>query len=113
MTLVALACVRTEKQNRILLWIFVMSVAFFGIKGGIFAILTGGEFRVYGPPNSHIEDNNAVSVALVMMVPLMAFLHQHTERRLLRYGILVAILLITVSVLACYSRGAFVACLEM
>ena len=73
MTLVAFAVVRSEKQIRVFLWIFVMSVTFFGIKGGIFAVLTGGEFRVYGPPDSHIEDNNSISVALIMMVPLLVF----------------------------------------
>ena len=44
MTLVALAAVRTEKQTQIFLWIFVLSVGVFGIKGGVFAVLTGGEF---------------------------------------------------------------------
>jgi probable O-glycosylation ligase (exosortase A-associated) len=109
MTLVVVSVVRTEKQLRIFLWVFVLSVAFFGIKGGIFAILTAGEMRVYGPPNSHIEDNNAISVALVMMIPLLWFMYQHNHGRLVRFGVLAALALSTVSVLASYSRGAFVA----
>jgi putative inorganic carbon (hco3(-)) transporter len=109
MTLVALAAVRTDRQLRIFLWILVMSVAFFGIKGGVFAILTGGEFRVYGPPNSHIEDNNAISVALVMMIPLLAYLRHHSSSRLVRMAMLGAILLSAAAVLASYSRGAIVA----
>jgi putative inorganic carbon (HCO3(-)) transporter len=109
MTLVVVSVVRTEKQLRIFLWVFVMSVAFFGIKGGIFAILTAGEMRVYGPPNSHIEDNNAISVALVMMIPLMWFMYQQHRGKLVRYGLLAGMALSTISVLASYSRGAFVA----
>jgi probable O-glycosylation ligase (exosortase A-associated) len=109
MTLVALAVVRSERQIRIFLWIFVMSVAFFGIKGGIFAIATGGESRVYGPPNSHIDDNNSISVALLMMIPLMAFLQQQSKHLLIKVGMFAAILLCVVSVFASYSRGAFVA----
>jgi probable O-glycosylation ligase (exosortase A-associated) len=113
MTLVGLAVVRTEKQMLIFLWIFVMSVAFFGVKGGIFAAVTGGEFRVYGPPNSHIEDNNAISVALVMMIPLMWFLSQDSKHRLVRYALIAAVLLSAAAVLASYSRGAFVAICAM
>src|SRR5689334_15593729 len=43
MTLVALAVVRTERQIKIFLWLFVLSVAFFGVKGGIWVLLSGGE----------------------------------------------------------------------
>jgi probable O-glycosylation ligase (exosortase A-associated) len=109
MTLVALAVVRTEKQVRILLWIFVLSVAFFGIKGGIFTIVNGGEFLVWGPPNTHIEDNNSISIALVMMIPLMAFLAFDSKRRLIKIAMLAGIVLCAASVLGSYSRGAFVA----
>jgi putative inorganic carbon (hco3(-)) transporter len=109
MTLVALAVVRSEKQIRIFLWIFVMSVAFYGIKGGVFAAVTGGEFRVYGPPDSHIEDNNAISVALVMMIPLMAFLAEDLKNRFLKGAMMVSILLSIASIISSYSRGAFVA----
>ncbi len=113
MTLVALAVVRTGKQTQILLWVLVLSVGVFGVKGGIFAILTGGEFRVWGPPDSHIEDNNSISVALVMMIPLMWFLFQHTKRRLVRYAMPVMMALSAIAVVASYSRGALVASAAM
>jgi probable O-glycosylation ligase (exosortase A-associated) len=109
MTLVALAVVRTEKQLRIFFWILVMSVAFFGIKGGIFTILTGAQFRVYGPPGSYIEDNNAISIALVMMIPLMVFLYHQLTHRLAKLAMLAAILLSAASIFGSYSRGALVA----
>ena len=109
MTLVALAVVQTEKQIRIFLWIFVMSVAFFGVKGGIFTILSGAEFRVYGPPNSHIEDNNAISVALLMIIPFLAFLAYDNRGKWVRFGLIVAMMFCAAAVLASYSRGAFVA----
>lgn len=109
MTLVALAVVRTKKQTLVFLWIFVLSVGVFGVKGGIFAILTGGEFRVWGPPDSQIEDNNSISVALVMMIPLMWYLFQHSKRRLVRYAMPAMMALSAIAVLASYSRGALVA----
>jgi putative inorganic carbon (hco3(-)) transporter len=109
MTLVAFAVVRSEKQIRIFTWLFVMCVAFFGIKGGIHTILTAGHHMVYGPPHSYIEDNNAISVALVMMIPLMAFLYQQSVRRFVKLGMAAAILLSLAAVLGSYSRTAFVA----
>src|SRR5690242_8785286 len=81
MTLVALAVVRTERQIRIFLWVFVLSVVYFGVKGGIWVLLTGGENRVWGPPGSQIEDNNNISVALLMMIPLMVFLQGQIKQR--------------------------------
>ena len=108
MTLVALAVVRSERQIKVFLWVLVMSVAFFGIKGGIFAVVTGGEARVYGPPSSQIADNNEVSVALLMMIPLLAFLQTGIKNTFLKIALLAAILLCGVSVVASYSRGAFV-----
>jgi probable O-glycosylation ligase (exosortase A-associated) len=86
-----------------------MCVAFFGVKGGIFTLLTGAQSRVYGPPDSQIHDNNAVSVAVVMIIPLIYYLYQETKRRAVRFGLLASMVLSTVAVLGSYSRGAFVA----
>ena len=113
MTLIAAAVVRTEKQINIFLWILVSSVAFFGIKGGVFTILTGGEFTVWGPPDSHISDNNAISVALVMIIPLMAYLQRHSKYPVVKWGLVLSMLLSGASIIATYSRGAFVAVCAM
>ena len=50
------------------------SIALFGIKGGIFTILTGGNHLVWGPPSSVIEGNNELAVALIIVVPLLYFM---------------------------------------
>ena len=113
MTLIAAAVVRTEKQINIFLWILVSSVAFFGIKGGVFTILTGGAFTVWGPPDSQIMDNNAISVALVMIIPLMAYLQRHSKYLVVKWGLVLSMLLSGASVIATYSRGAFVAVCAM
>lgn len=109
MTLVAFAVVRSDKQVRVFVWILMLSVVFYGVKGGVFTILTAGEMRVWGPPESHIADNNSISVALVMMIPLMVFMLQKTSRAWLKLALAGAILLCAASIIASYSRGAFVA----
>ena len=57
-----------------LVWVITVSVGYFGIKGGIFTILTGGNYKVWGPPQSNLEDNNALALAILMVIPLMIYL---------------------------------------
>lgn len=92
-----------------LLWVIVASIGFFGVKGGIFTIVTGGAFRVWGPPSSFIEDNNELAVALLMLMPLIYYLKTQVDNIWLRRGLLFALVLCGLSVFASYSRGAFLA----
>jgi putative inorganic carbon (HCO3(-)) transporter len=32
-----------------LIWIVVISIGYYGVRGGAFVILTGGAYRVFGP----------------------------------------------------------------
>jgi probable O-glycosylation ligase (exosortase A-associated) len=101
---------RTRKHIEWLLWVIVVSVGFFGVKGGLFTIMSGGSGRVYGPPgDSFMSDNNAISVALVMVIPLMYYLRSVASSQWVRYGLLMAMALSGVAVLGSYSRGALVA----
>ncbi|MEO8922437.1 MAG: putative O-glycosylation ligase, exosortase A system-associated, partial [Caldimonas sp.] len=61
---------RTRRHIEWLLWVIVISVGFYGVKGGIFTLLSGGGNKVYGPPgDGFLSDNNAISVALAMVIP--------------------------------------------
>jgi probable O-glycosylation ligase (exosortase A-associated) len=90
-------------------WVLALSVAFYGIKGGIFTIVTGGAHRVYGPAASYITENNALAVALITVIPLLRFLQTTLHQAWKRHAVTVAILLCGVSVLGSYSRGALLA----
>jgi putative inorganic carbon (HCO3(-)) transporter len=108
------ATLHTRRQIDVLVWVLVLSVGFYGVKGGIFTILTGGQYRVYGPPGtSFISDNNAISVALIMIIPLAHYLAQHAQRRLVKYGLYAGIALSCFAILGSQSRGAFLAILVM
>ncbi len=113
MVLVTLMLIRDRKQIELLVWVVVASVAFFGVKGGLFTIVTGGGGRVWGPPGGMIEDNNALAVALVMMLPLMFYLLLTTRRRVVKLGLGVGLVLMAFAVLGTQSRGALVALLAM
>ena len=105
---------RTRKHIEWLLWVLVVSIGFFGIKGGLFTIINAGEHKVYGPPGeSFMSDNNAISVALVMAIPLMQYLRSVASSRWVRHGLLLSMLLSGMAILGTYSRGALVAIAAM
>lgn len=113
MVLVALLIVGERRQIHWLVWILAISVGIFGLKGGLFTVLTGGNFRVWGPPGSFIADNNALALALIMTVPLLRYLHMHTENRWIKYGIAMLMLLCVIAAIGSQSRGAFLAIAAM
>jgi probable O-glycosylation ligase (exosortase A-associated) len=113
MAIATLAVLTTERRIRAFLTVAVLSVAFFGIKGGVFTLASGGAFRVWGPPGSVIEDNNQLAVALTMTVPLMVWLARVDTRRWVRFAFYGAIVLVVASILGSHSRGAMVAIVAM
>jgi probable O-glycosylation ligase (exosortase A-associated) len=113
MTGVALLLLNTKRHVELLVWALAGSLGYYGIKGGIFTITGGGEYRVYGPPGSMIEENNALAVGIVMVIPLMWHLYQQARITWLRWGIGCAAGLCAVSVIGSWSRGAVLAIAAM
>jgi probable O-glycosylation ligase (exosortase A-associated) len=85
----------------------VISLFYYGVKGGVFTLQTGGQYHVVGPPNSFIGDNNCLALALLLVLPLANYLRMQTARKWLAVGIIIAMGFTVVSVLGSYSRGAF------
>ncbi|MDX2465444.1 MAG: putative O-glycosylation ligase, exosortase A system-associated [Porticoccus sp.] len=111
MTFITMVLITDIKKLNQLIWVIVCSIGYFSVKGGMFTLLTGGAFRVYGPPSSNISENNALAVAVLMVIPLMVYLHHITTHKWVRYGLVFAIVLSLISVLGSQSRGAIVAIL--
>ena len=105
--------VRDAKEIRWLVWVVVLSVAYFGVKGGIFTVMTGGGSRVWGPPGGMLEENNALAVALIMLLPLIYFLRETEQRRWLRHVLMFMMVTCAFSVLGSQSRGALLALVAM
>jgi putative inorganic carbon (hco3(-)) transporter len=113
MTLIAFLLVREREQLDKLAWVLALSVGFFGIKGGIFTFVSGGNNRVWGPSGSFIEDNNALALATIMIIPLLRYLQLQVRTVWLRHGCGLAIILCLVSAIGSYSRGALLAIIAM
>lgn len=108
MLLVALALLHSKKHIMALMWVCV-SLALLGVKGAIFTLQGGAGERVWGPPGSFIEDNNAFAVALIMTIPLLRFLQLQLGNAWARRGMTVVMVLCAVAALGSQSRGALLA----
>src|SRR6266850_3565283 len=113
MVFVALYLLHSKEHIQVLIWILTGSVAFYGVKGGLFTLQQGGEYVVWGPTGSFIEENNALALATIMTIPLLYILFRQATKRWLRWSLLAAMVLCGFSALGSYSRGAFVAIAAM
>jgi probable O-glycosylation ligase (exosortase A-associated) len=68
---------------------------------------------VYGPEGSYIADNNALAVAIIMMIPLIRYLQITTSQKMVRWGLLGIMISSGIAVLGSYSRGALLAVIAM
>jgi len=101
--------IKNRYQLNALVWVIVGSIGFFGLKGGVFAFLTGGSDMVIGPPETMIDGNNEIALAMVMVLPLMRYLQINAKSRWMRWGLLGAQITTTLAILSTYSRGGFLA----
>ncbi|MEY4412994.1 MAG: hypothetical protein RIQ53_287 [Pseudomonadota bacterium] len=113
MFFVALLVVQGRSQIEVLVAVVAVSLAFFGVKGGIFTVATGGSYRVWGPPDSMMEENNALAVSLIIVLPFVYYFWSVTTRRWLRLALPWAMLFMGASILGSQSRGALVGVLAM
>lgn len=113
MMFVTLMLVRGREQIHPLIWVVTLSLALFGVKGGVWTVLTGGGSRVYGPAAGMAAENNSFGLALIMVLPFLYYLYQVSSRRWVRYGLLFALLTVPFAILGSQSRGAFLALIVM
>lgn len=106
MTFVSLALVIDEKRLRWWYLVTAGSFALFAFKSTLFGIVTAGHFRVYGPPNSMIADNNDFGLAMNMALPMFWCLARTESSRKLRLAFRAAFVCGIVAVVLSYSRGA-------
>lgn len=112
-TFLSMVLMRTKERVNYLVWAIVLCLGFFSVKGGIFSILTAGNYRIWGPNYSFIADNNALGLAMVMVLPLMWYLALSVKNTKIRLGMYAAIGLTAMAILTTHSRGALVAIIAM
>lgn len=109
MLFVTLMMLRGREQINAFVWVMVLSIAYFGVKGGIFTISHAGRSMVMGPAGSFIEGTNHIALAMMMVVPIMFYLTTVVQRKSIRWGLYSMMFLTSLSVLGTTSRGALLA----
>jgi putative inorganic carbon (HCO3(-)) transporter len=115
MLYVCLMLLNDPVRIEMLVWVIAISIGYFGFKGGLFTILTGGGERVWGPPGGMVEGNNEIGLALIVVIPLLYFLAQTARDSPLlpfahawvKWGLWAAIVCSGAAILGTHSRGAF------
>lgn len=98
---------REHKRMLALIWVIVLSIGFYAVKGGIFTLRTGGRHLVWGPEGTFLGGNNEAGLAFLMIFPLMRYLQLTATSVWVRRGLLLAMVLTGVAILGTASRGAF------
>ncbi len=101
-----LVLINTRFKLYCLIVTIAASIGVVAFKGGLFAILHGFSTRVYGPPNTQFEENNAFAVAMLICIPLLLIWQRETINPLFKKGILFVIPIIYAASLSSWSRGA-------
>jgi putative inorganic carbon (HCO3(-)) transporter len=113
MTFVTLMLIKTREQVHLLILVIAGSLGYYGVKGGLFTIATGGTDMVWGPNSTFIEGNNEIALALIMTIPLLHYMQMvYTDKRV-KFALTVAIVLCAIAALGSYSRGALLAIVAM
>jgi probable O-glycosylation ligase (exosortase A-associated) len=105
MVLVSMLLINTRARLFYYLVGLVVFVGFLGVKGAIFGVLTRGRFRVWGPENTFLADNNSAALAMLMVLPFCFFLRGMVTNKWLSRALFGTGLCCIVSILLTYSRG--------
>jgi len=111
--IVTLIIMQSRERIQALMLVSALSIAFFGVKGGIYTIQTNGQGMVLGPPGGFHQGNTEISLAITMSVPLLWWMHMHSTRTWQKVALKISIALCAVAVLGSYSRGGLLAILGM
>lgn len=109
MVLATLMLVTNKQRLHWVLWVMVLSFGFWALKGGVFTLLTGGHYHVFGPSHSFFTDNNDYALVMCTILPLMRYLQLHESRKWIRRGLWVLMIFTVVAILGTYSRAGFLA----
>lgn len=108
MTFVTMTLFQDRSRLRWLYMVMALSLGFYGFRGVLWVLRTGGgDGHVLGPDGTFFGDNNTLGLALCMALPLLLYLSRDESRRWLKWVLRMVFAGSIVGILFTYSRGAF------
>ena len=111
--ILTLMLVTNRERIHLLVWTICVSLGFYGFKGGLWTVATGGTNRVYGPDGTFIGGNNEIGLALIMIVPLLWYLILHSRQKWVKTGHYVVLACSIIAIVGTHSRGDLLGLLVM
>jgi putative inorganic carbon (hco3(-)) transporter len=108
MTLVTTMLIYGQKRIQAFVVVIALSIGFYGAKGGVFTLTSGGASHVLGPEGTFIGGNTEIGLAMIMVLPLLVLLARHQTRPWLRILLYLVCLLTVIATVFTYSRGALI-----
>jgi probable O-glycosylation ligase (exosortase A-associated) len=103
--------VRTVEHMRLLIWIIALSLGFYGVKNGIWGLVTFAQTPILRGPGGLLFDNNDFSLALAMAVPMLWNIGLSEKRVVLKRAFIAMVPLTAFTVLLTHSRGGMLSLL--
>ncbi|MDB5407797.1 MAG: putative O-glycosylation ligase, exosortase system-associated [Rhodospirillales bacterium] len=108
LVLLIMAVCHSRARINSIVWVVILALGSFGVKGGLFVLATAGNYSVVGPTGTIITDNNHLSVALNMTIPLFIYLMRYSTNKFIKLGLLASVIFTILAVVGTYSRAGFV-----
>jgi probable O-glycosylation ligase (exosortase A-associated) len=109
MSVLASMLLRDRQRIRLFLLVIAFSVGFYGFKGGLFGLATGGTQMVLGPGDSIIGANNAIGLALNMCLPMLWYLAREENSWWIKRALQATFFLTIPAIMFTYSRASAIA----
>lgn len=101
-----IAVTRTVNDLKALVLTVALSLGFWGFKGGLWTIMTGGSNGLIGPQGTYIGDNNTLALAMVTSVPIIMAVASFAPTKWTKRAAIAVAVLTGISAIGSYSRGA-------
>lgn len=91
-----------------LIWSIILSVSSYAAMEATKFMVSGGAHRIAGFHGHVLGDRNDLAVAINMCIPLIIYIYNQTQHKLLKLGVLALLVFNIIAVVGTYSRGGFV-----
>ena len=107
MTFFATMFVYGKDRITVMMYTIALSIGFYGFKGAVFVLNTGGAGQVKGPEGSFLDGNTFVGLAMNMVLPLILYLARGADRKWVKRGLYALFGMTIISIIFTTSRGAY------
>ncbi len=101
--------INSREKLRWLILVIALSFGLIGLKGGIFALGTGFNYRVWGPDDTFYGGNNEIALAFNMVLPFLLLTAKEVNNKYAKIFFYSCFFFSICSIISSWSRGGLIA----